>query len=237
MADQDVSAEILERYRNVGVATVFSGVTRLGYGPCVMRGPTTFTPGTRLAGRAKTLRFVPTRTDIAEDANRDRESAEYRAMGSCGPGDVLVCDGLGKTTAAIGGDVKLLQLKMVGAEGVVTDASIRDMDAVTAYGFAVFAGGRTPAAGPPEIEPHEENVVVQCGGVAVRPGDVIVGDDDGVVVVPGGAAAEVIEWCEVHEEAEEHFKGLILEENVSPGKYYNRENLERFHEEHESRRG
>ena len=143
MADQDVSAELLERYRKVGAATVFSGVTRLGYGLCVMRGLTNFTPGTRLAARAKTLRFVPPRTDIAEESKRGRESGGVPGHGVVWtPATYSCATGLGKTTAAIGGDIKLLQLKMVGAEGVVTDASIRDMDAVTAYGFAVFAGGR-----------------------------------------------------------------------------------------------
>ena len=232
MADKQVSDDILERYRKVGTAT---GVNRLGFGPCVMQGVSNFTPGKRLAGRAKTLRFVPPRTDIVQEAARGRESAEYRAMGSCGPGDVLVCDGLGKTPAAVGGDIKLLQLKLVGAEGIVTDASVRDMNAITAYGYAVFTGGRTPATGPPQIAPLEDNVVIQCGGVAVRPGDVIVGDDDGVVVVPSRVATEVIEWCEEHEEAEEYIKSLIVKENVSPGKHYTPETFERFHKEREGR--
>lgn len=231
LADQQVSYDILERYRKVGTATVYSGVNRLGFGLSVMCGVSNFTPGKRLAGRAKTLRFVPPRTDIKEEAARGRESAEYRAMGSCGPGDVLVCDGLGKTTAAVGGDIKLLQLKLVGAEGLVTDASVRDMNAITAYGYAVFTGGRTPATGPPQIAPHEDNVVIQCGGVAVRPGDVIVGDDDGVVVVPSGVATDVIEWCEEHEEAEEYIKDLIVKENVSPGNHYTSDTFKRFHQE------
>ena len=231
MADQQVSYDILERYRKVGTATVYSGVNRLGFGLSVMCGVSNFTPGKRLAGRAKTLRFVPPRTDIKEEAARGRESAEYRAMGSCGPGDVLVCDGLGKTTAAVGDDIKLLQLKLVGAEGIVTDASVRDMNAITAYGYAVFTGGRTPAPGPPQIAPLEDNVFIQCGGVAVRPGDVIVGDDDGVVVVPSKVATEVIEWYEEHEEAEEYIKSLIVKENVSPGKHYTPETFERFHKE------
>ena len=153
-------------------------------------------------------------------------------MASCGPGDVLVCDALGKRYAAIAGDVKLLQLKMVGAEGLVTDGGIRDLEIVKSYGLQVYARDRTPTGGGPHIEPFEENVTIQCGGVAVRPGDLVAGDDDGVVVVPNPIATQVLEWAEEHEGVEEYIKGLIEAENVTPGKYYppSDDTIRRFHE-------
>ncbi|MCH8309724.1 MAG: hypothetical protein IIB17_04420 [Chloroflexi bacterium] len=155
------------------------------------------------------------------EVHKGADSPEYEAMGSCKPGDILVCDGMGRKYAAIGGDVKLLQLKMRGAAGMVTDAAIRDLDIVAQdYGIAVFAGGRTPMGGAGEIDPYEANGTIQCGGVAVRPGDLIVGDDDGVVVVPALIAEEVIDWVEEHEAVEEYVKGLIQQENVAPGAYY-----------------
>ncbi len=196
MAD-DITRELIERYKKVSAATVYSGVRRLGYEPCFMRGVKNFTPGRTLVGRARTLRFIPPRPDIIAETHRGESSPEYEAMGSCEPGDVLVCDGMGRVYAAI-----------------------RDLDIVQGYGLTVFAGDRTPMGGADEIEPYEANVTIACGGVAVRPGDLIVGDDDGVVVVPAGAASEVIDWVEEHEEVEEYIKGLIQEENVSPGKYY-----------------
>ena len=220
MADQDVPEALLERYRRVEVATVYGGVRRLGYEPCFMRDVRSFTPGSTLVGRARTLRFIPPRPDIMEETHRGEDSPEYRAMGSCGPGDVLVCDAMGRRYGAIGGDVKLLQLKMVGAEGVVTDGGIRDLEIVRGYGLKVFAGDRTPTGGAGETDPYEDNVTIQCGGVAVRPGDLIVGDDDGVVVVPARVAAEVIDWVEEHEGAEAYVKELIEREGVAPGKYY-----------------
>ena len=201
----------------------------MGYEPCFMRGVRAFTPGQHLAGRAKTLRFVPPRPNIREETGPGEQSPEYQAMGSCGPGDVIVMDALGKPYASIGGDVKLLHLKMAGAEGLVTDGAIRDLDAVRSYEYKLFAGGRTAGAG--DIWPYEANVTIQCGGVAVRPGDVIVGDDDGVVVVARRIAAGVIEWAEEHEEAEEHIKDLIEREKVAPGRYYNQETFQRLHEE------
>jgi 5-oxopent-3-ene-1,2,5-tricarboxylate decarboxylase/2-hydroxyhepta-2,4-diene-1,7-dioate isomerase len=231
MAEQEISQQVLDRFRKVAVATVYSGVRQMGYEPCFMKGVRAMTPGARLAGRARTLRFVPPRPDIIKETSRGADSPEYQAMGSCGPGDVIVMDALGKSWASIGGDVKLLQLKMVGAEGLVTDGAIRDFDAVNRYGMKLFAGGRTGAVGQPDIAPYEANVTIQCGGVAVRPGDVIVGDDDGVVVVARSIALQVLEYAEEHEQLEEHIKSMIEKEKVAPGKYYNAETFKRLSEE------
>jgi len=142
-----ITREMIERYKGVAVATVYSGVSRLGYDPCFMREIQNLTPGRALVGRARTLRFIPPRPDIILDTHLGEDSPEYHAMGSCEPGDVLVCDGMGRKYAAIGGDVKRLQLKMRGAAGIVTDAAIRDLDIVQGYGLTIFAGGRTPAGG------------------------------------------------------------------------------------------
>ena len=85
--------------------------------------------------------------------------------------------------------------------------------------------------GADEVDPFEANVTIQCGGVAVRPGDLIVADDDGVVVVPEIIAKEVIDWVEEHEAVEEYVKGLIEKENVAPGKYYpiTEETVKQYH--------
>jgi regulator of RNase E activity RraA len=124
---------------------------------------------------------------------------------------------------------------MAGAEGLVTDGGIRDLDIVNGYGLKVFAGDRTTTGGLPEIIPYEDNVTVQCAGVSVRPGDLIVGDDDGVVVVANHLAAKVIDWVEEHEQVEEYIKGLIESEGVAPGKYYpiTDETVSRYHRSRE----
>ena len=165
-----VSDEILARYRKVAVATIYSAVRELGgYEPCFMRGVKAYTSqktdNDRLAGRAKTLRFVPPRKDIKMDTQSGEQSPEYIAMGSCGPGDVAIFDAMGRNEASIGGDVKLIQLKNQGAEGLVTDGSIRDINAVKPYGFKLFAAGNTARVGEPDVWPYEANGVIQCGGV------------------------------------------------------------------------
>lgn len=230
--EDTIPEEIIQRFRNVSVSSVFGAVSALGYMPCFMKGVRAFTPGAHLVGTARTLRFVPPRPDILAEVSRGADSPEYRAMGSCQKGEVLVCDAMGVKYGSIGGDVKLLQLKMVGAAGVVTDGAIRDLDVVKTYKLAVYAQERTLSGGPQEgVIPYQENVTIACGGVAVRPGDLIVADDDGVVVVARSVILDVIEWAEDHEKSENQMKELIQIENVAPGKYYNPETFKRLSEE------
>ena len=162
--EDTIPEEIIQRFRNVSVSSVFGAVSALGYMPCFMKGVRAFTPGTHLVGTARTLRFVPPRPDILAEVSRGADSPEYRAMGSCQKGEVLVCDAMGVKYGSIGGDVKLLQLKMVGAAGVVTDGAIRDLDVVRTYELAVYAQERTLSGGPQEgVIPYQENVTIACG--------------------------------------------------------------------------
>ncbi len=223
MDPTNVSDELLERFKKVPTATVWSAVcTDLGVPKPFMENVMPMTPGKRLAARARTLRFLPPRMDKDAETKLGENSPEYIAMSRCGPGDVLVADLMGQKFAAVAGDVKLLQLKMNRADGVVTDGAIRDLDVLTNenYGLTVYACGRTPYGGRPWGEPAEENIDIQCGGVLVRPGDVLVGDNDGVVVVPSWYAEECIEWVEHHEAIEQHIKEKVMREKVRPGKYY-----------------
>ena len=230
MSTGEVSDEIIERFKGVGTATVYSAVSQRGYPHCFMKGLNCYTPGKRVVGRARTLQYVPFRPDIEEELSRGEDAPEYRAMGSCGPGDVLVVGTHRSTELAIAGDVILLYLKMMGAEGVITDGGVRDLPAVKEYGYGIFTGGITPA-GRAGMITYADNVDVVCGGITVRPGDVIVAEDHDIVCVPKQIAGEVIDWAEEHEELEEVVKGMILEDGCPPGRYYNAETFERLERE------
>jgi len=220
----EVPQEVLDRFNGVAVATVYSVVVHLtGNEVCFMEGVRQMTPGKRLAARARTLRFLPPRKDLQRDTQKGEQSPEYVAGGRCGPGDALVIDLAGARYTAAGGDVKLVQLQMNRADGLVTDGAIRDLDVLEdeGYGLTIFAKDRTPTgARPGAAGPADENIDIQCGGVLVRPGDVVVGDDDGVVVVPSWCAEEVVRVTEETEGVEEYVKDKIKAEGVAPGKYY-----------------
>lgn len=218
-----VSQDILDRFKKLPVATVWHSVHKYAGVPLpFMVNVRPCTPGQPLAARARTLRYLPPRPDLQAEVQIGENSPEYTAMARCGPGDVLVADVMGDARPCIFGDVKALQLKMNNADGVVTDGGIRDLDIMVQeeYGLIIYARERTPHGGVPYAIPAEENVDVQCGDALVRPGDVLVGDNDGVVVVPSWFAEECAELTEVHEEAEAQIKERILAEGVVPGKYY-----------------
>jgi 5-oxopent-3-ene-1,2,5-tricarboxylate decarboxylase/2-hydroxyhepta-2,4-diene-1,7-dioate isomerase len=216
-----VPDEVLEGFKKLPTATVYNAVRYFGSTLCVCEGIQNFTPGQKMAARARTLRFLPNREDLQADTTPGEGSPEYVAMGKCGPGDVLVADIAGDLKTVVAGDVKLLQLKMNNADGVVIDGAIRDLDVLRDedYGLTVYATARSLHGGP-TASPAEEGIQINCGGALVRPGDVMVGDDDGVIVVPSWMAAEVLEHANEHEEVENYIKTKIEAENVAPGKYY-----------------
>jgi regulator of RNase E activity RraA len=219
----EVPQSILDRFKELPVATVWHTVHSYAGVPLpFMENVRPFTPGKRLAARARTMRYLPPRPDLAADTPSGEDAIDYRAMSRCGPGDVLVVDIMGNASAAVFGDVKALQMKMNNADGVVCDGGIRDLDIMVQeeYGLIIYARDRTPLGGVPYAIPAQENVDVQCGGALVRPGDVLVGDADGVVVVPSWFAEECVELTEIHEDAENMIKERILAEGVVPGKYY-----------------
>ena len=221
----EVTQDVLERFKAIPTATVYNAVRAFGSEYCVCEGInnlTPFVPGqTRFAARARTLRFMPKRPDIDAESPGGVNTPEYLAMGRCGPGDVLVADIGGRVQDVVGGDVKLLQMAMNKADGVVVDGAIRDLDVLLdeEYGLTVYATARS-FHGSPSALPAEENVQIQCGGALVRPGDVMVGDNDGVLVVPSWMATDALEWAEEHEGAENLVKDKIKAEGVIPGKYY-----------------
>ena len=86
--------------------------------------------------------------------------------------------------SSIGGDIKFMRLMQRQAGGLVTDGAVRDSNALKDYGFPVYSANTTAKQGPAEFWPWQVNDAIQCGGVLVRPGDAVVGDDDGSVVVP-----------------------------------------------------
>ena len=211
---------VLERLRKVPTPTLVDVLFERGYTRVYLEGVRPLTPGARLAGRAVTLRFVPARPDIRQEVAQRERSPEYRAMELCGPGDVLVIDAMRMASSSVGGDIKFLGLKRRRAEGIVTDGALRDVPTLKDYHLKLFAAGVTAKTGPWEFFPWGVNEVVQCGGGAVRPGDVIIGDDAGVVVVPQALAEEVAAAAEAHEELEAWIKERVERENVSPGRYY-----------------
>ncbi|MDO8437843.1 MAG: hypothetical protein Q7S69_06790 [Nitrosomonadaceae bacterium] len=137
-------------------------------------------PGMRMAGPAFTV-------EIRAGDNL----MIHAAMAMAKPGDVLVIDGKGDTTCALMGSIMLNACKKLGLAGVVIDAAVRDTEELRELGFPVYAVGANPN-GPTKFIPGRINWPISCGGVAIRPGDLIVGDADGVVAVEREKVASLL---------------------------------------------
>lgn len=147
-----------------------------------------------MAGPAFTLRFIPAREDLDSMALYQREdSLHRRAIEECPPGAVLVMSTGGDTRVSCMGDMMALRLKVRGVAGVVTDGGYRDTPGIRATGLPCFQRVSSGPATPITLHPVEFNAPIGCAGVAVYPGDVVVGDAEGVVVIPRHLADEVAE--------------------------------------------
>jgi len=145
----------------------------------------------RMAGVAFTMRFIPAREDKDGPAARGRTNLQSQAMESCPPGHVLVVDARGDARAASAGDLYVGRLKARGCAGIVTDGGLRDTEGIYKTGLPAY---HRRAASPPSPiihHPCDLNLPIACGGVAVYPGDIVVGDCDGVVVIPPDIVDEV----------------------------------------------
>ena len=215
-----ITDDQLEVLRGIPSQTIIDALWVKGYPSTMIEGARPLQTGQRMAGRAVTLRYVPHRPDLAEDKPKGADSAEYVAFELCGPGEVLVIDAMGWKYSSVGGDVKFFRLFQRKVGGLVTDGSVRDSVSLLEYGFPVYSYSTTAKQGPADFWPWQVNDAIQCGGVLVRPGDGVVGDDDGAVVVPRAMVNDVIRVAEERHAVEEVVKEQLAIEDVSPGKYY-----------------
>jgi NADPH2:quinone reductase len=211
--------DLLKKLGTISTQGLIDGLWVMGWPTSFIEGARPLGAGMKACGRAVTLRMVPQRPDIAADKPGGMDSPEYEAFEECKDGGVLVISSVGPWES-VGGDIKFLRLKQLGCGGIVTDGSVRDTNTMLEYGIPVYSYSTTAKQGPAAMQPWEANGVIECGGVVVRPGDAIVADQDGAVVVPASHAEEVYKIAHGREEIEE----IILEELRAnpgpPGKYY-----------------
>lgn len=199
-------AEIIKKLSRTTTATLATVLSNHGITRVFMQGVAPL-PGSRprMVGRAFTMRSVSSREDmIAKDRSMPPEkNLQRRAAEECGPGEVLVIDCRGNANGASGGLVLFERMRVRGCAGVVSDGGVRDAFEVAETGFPVYAKAACP---PNSLVAHrfvDLQVPVSCGEAAVYPGDYIVGDPDGVIVVPADIAEAVANEALVYEDREE----------------------------------
>src|SRR5688572_5954447 len=139
----------------------------------------------RMVGEAYTLRYIPAREDIDQlGAFEGRGHPQREAIEACPPGQVLVMDARRDASAATGGDILMTRLMVRGVSGVVTDGGLRDSPTIEKLAWPAYCGARSAPLNLVRHHAVDSQVPIGCGGVAVYPGDVVVGDAEGVVVIP-----------------------------------------------------
>lgn len=205
-----VSPDVLGKLRQVSTATLSSQMHRRGFRQLVMFGVAPLRPERRMAGQAVTLRYIPAREDLERGGEFDNRTNKQRvAVEMVGPGDVLVIDARGDTRAGSLGNILAERIRQRGAAGIVTDGAFRDAPAIREVDLPTYARGQHPNISFTIHHPVEINGPIACGGVAVLPGDVIVGDAEAVIVIPRALAEDVARDAYEQERREEFILAKI----------------------------
>lgn len=198
-ADSALTPELRDKLSRVPVAALSGQLRKRGLNDVTIDGVHALTPGSRFVGTARTLRFLPHREDLFA-ARGGGQNAQKRAFDAVEEGEVLVIEARGERGSGTLGDILALRAHARGAAAIVTDGGVRDAEAVAAVGIPVFTAGPHPAVLGRRHVPWETDVAVGCGGTTVEPGDILVGDGDGVIVIPPAMAEEVVDATLAQEE-------------------------------------
>ena len=204
-----LSPDTLATLKQASTATIATLLFKRGYSNAFIQGVSPLAPdGQAMVGPAYTLRHIPARPDTDPlDAFREPDHPQRVAVEECPEGAVLVMDCRQDASAASAGSILLTRCQMRGVAGVVTDGGIRDAQGAAELDMPVFAA---KSSAPTNLTKHHAvdiGLPISCGGVAVYPGDILLGDADGVMVIPRHLADELAaETVEM-----ELFEAFVLE--------------------------
>ena len=197
MSDQiEVSAETLAKLKRCGQGTLTTQLFRRGYRQQFMVGlaPLSKTTGT-FAGEAFTLRFIPSREDkdwdLGDLKKRGEDNIQWEAVEAIGADQVLVIDSRNDPRAASAGNMLMTRMMRKGVAAAITDGAFRDGTEISGMAFPAYCRGNTATTRPAYHRAVAMQEPIGCAEVAVYPGDIVVGDADGVTIIPRHLAAEV----------------------------------------------
>ena len=213
VTDHALTDEVIISLRESGTATIANILFNQGFKNTCMSGLAPLTKDQNyFAGPAYTLRFIPSREDLDSLKNYTRDdNLHRRAVEECPPGSVLVIDAMDCLEASSAGDMMALRLTARGVAAMVTNGGFRDSAGIVKSGLPAFHRRSALPATPIALHPQELNVPIGCDGVAIYPNDIIVGDGEGVVVIPQHLAGEVARTAPAAAEYEEYVQLQIRE--------------------------
>jgi regulator of RNase E activity RraA len=206
--------------RHVTTATITTMLLKKGIRRCWMNGPKPLVPGgKRLVGPAFTLRFVPAREDLATPESWGKPISTRAAIEDMPEGCIAVADAMGVTTAGIFGDILMMRMARRNVTALITDGAVRDKAGVLKTELPTWCAGVAAPASVNGLTFVGWQEPIGCGGVAVFPGDIVVADDDGAVLIPKDMLDFVAREGEEHERYETWVVSEVEKGVKLPGLY------------------
>jgi regulator of RNase E activity RraA len=208
-----ISEENYQNLHHISTATLTTQLLKRGFRNTFIAGLTPLRPDLRMVGRAFTLRYVPVREDLdmAVEYNNDN-NIQRLAVEQLDEGDVLIIDARSNVNAASFGHILATRIMVRGASGLVTDGALRDTVGIQQLDLPVYTRMPHATTSVAVHHPVDMNVPIGCGEVYVQPGDIVVGDAEGVVIMPLAVANEV-----AHDGYEQEILEQFLQEKVAKG--------------------
>lgn len=203
---------------SVSTATLSSLLRKRGLNNVSIDGLTCTQPGRRVVGLARTLRYVPNREDLFT-AHGAGYNAQKRAVDTVGEGEILVMEARGEKGTGTVGDILALRAQVRGAAAIITDGGVRDVAVVAALDMPTFYANPHPAVLGRRHIPWDTDVTIACGGTTVQPGDIIVADADGILVIPPALATDLAADAVVQEREETFIAEMVAAGHSVDGLY------------------
>ena len=210
---------LFDKLMRVGIESAWSLVTAEGYPQNFINELTPLKSNMRMVGRARTMRYLPNRKDVREKLYSAGPQLNYKSAEEAQPGDVLVFDAGGETRAGVSGGVTTVRFLVRGGAGLVIDGAMRDVPELEAMPVQTFMRRGHASSVSPIMMSVDYQVPVRIGSVTVIPGDILVGESTGILVIPAAIASKIADKALEHDEEEEFQRGLLLQGESIYGVY------------------
>lgn len=213
-----LSPEVKAKLESVCTATLSSQLRKRGLNNVSIDGLSSTRPEKRIVGLARTLRYVPNREDLFK-THGGGFNAQKKAIDSVNEGEILVMEARGEKGTGTIGDILALRAQVRGAAAIITDGGVRDFSAVAAMDMPTYYANPHPAVLGRRHIPWDTDITIACGGTTVQPGDIIVADADGILVIPPALAEELAEDSIAQEREETFIAAMVAQGHSVDGLY------------------
>jgi regulator of RNase E activity RraA len=228
---------LFEKLTRVGLESVWARLRAEGFEQTFINELTALHDDRRMIGRARTMRYLPNRPDLRERIDSQRRQLNYVSAEETEPGDVLVFDAGGDTRSGVSGAVTTLRAVVRGAAGMVIDGGMRDIPELAGMPLQVYMRRGQASSVSPNLMSVDYQVPVRIGNVTVAPGDILLGDRHGVLVIPAHLAEKVVDEAVEHDDLEEFQRKLLLDGRPIEGVYPPNDQVRQEFEEYKKARG